>query len=1059
MNKIVINLDDERDAYAVSKVEELIHPKEFDQLKEMLQKSVELAEKYPEDMKKVESFKRIPVRRHDTIMLAGVRGCGKTTFMLSALNFIENGIDGNKFVDGVETLGIIDPTLIEDKVHIFVNIISKVKEIITQKAKIQNCFSEENRFFPKYKEWQKSFKKLAEGLPSINGVGSNGFNNEEWLDSEFVMEKGVQRAHAANTLEKNFHEYIHCSLEFIGKKAFILCFDDIDTHFEKGWPVLEVIHKYLTTPQLITILSGDPHLYSILIRQKQWENFSNKLLNMESQSKDGKISFQDTVAHLEEQYYLKILKPEHRIFLSSLYQKGQESNYQIYVRSKKQNEGEQESGAKKRLDQHYYKILKKLGIASFSQQQTCYRFLASLPIRTQKQFLYAFDNAPDEIIRNISYIFWSDLSEKSVDVSNLRNSPHHIIIYALNYLVKNRILTEGYTFIPLFSDQIANGVQFTLSALITSQIKIQPSLIFDYWVRIALSHELAPLFENQVDKNNSSPSIDNFILHCAMGEQRSSRYITRRATSYIRAYCGFNSKTSYDNKSWHGTLPLFGLAGKSNKDTSKLAARIDRVIDGISIKSPLAGIIAQLPLSGVTDHRNYTLPVYSFYNLLGTLGEIIDVVTTKGIEKESIAEEEIKRVFRENAHFREFPVPSWFKSTAGTANATDSVLDDEPEEESDFQSGAIPEEFEGFINKIELWVENGLNLVVSPSVLGKIFTRFFYTMNTMDEKLARETRLGEWIHRMVVAFLNSVLIVEASDDPITIKKLSNKTLSLLNPIKTDNIFTDNLTKLNTAKINSANDTLKFSKWILSCPIWPFFLKEKIQIFEDFLSPTTEAIQKNRKKWISDGTIIYDSLNTVVIKGHGASDIKATNSVDRQFTASDKDIENIQEILTKEGLDFIEFFKRTNEVIKSFFKNKNITIKNISINAIRRKAEDEAKKKAIEAQNKEQEALQKSIEATKKAIEARKKAGAAEEGEARKKAEEAINKAEEEGIRKAVKAFLAVEAKKIASEAAKTTETEASDKATEDAEAEEAEKKAIEEAAESRKKAVETPQGK
>src|SRR6185369_646118 len=325
---IIINLDKERDAYAVSSPDDIIHVEEYERIKVLLKESLEAAKEFgkrhryvgdPNDRgdsycKRKEncSSELLTVRRHDAIMLAGVRGSGKTTFMLSILDFIEKGkigidIDGKKKEEcEIESLHILDPTLIEDKTHIFINIISMIKDKVDDKAKKANCFkNEECDLSRKYKDWEKSFRKLAEGLPSIDGLGANGFNTESWLDAEFVMNKGVRMAQAANKLEESFREFVRHSLEFIDKNAFILCFDDIDTNFGRGWPVLEVLHKYLTTPQLISILSGDPSLYSILIRDKQWLNFSDRLLRMEARTTDDRQKYKETVAHLEEQYFLK----------------------------------------------------------------------------------------------------------------------------------------------------------------------------------------------------------------------------------------------------------------------------------------------------------------------------------------------------------------------------------------------------------------------------------------------------------------------------------------------------------------------------------------------------------------------------------------------------------------------------------------------------------------------------------------------------------------------------------------------------------------------------------
>ncbi len=58
----------------------------------------------------------IYVRQHDTILIDGERGAGKTTFILNMFNEIKNY--------KIENLAILDPTLIENKENILINIIS-----------------------------------------------------------------------------------------------------------------------------------------------------------------------------------------------------------------------------------------------------------------------------------------------------------------------------------------------------------------------------------------------------------------------------------------------------------------------------------------------------------------------------------------------------------------------------------------------------------------------------------------------------------------------------------------------------------------------------------------------------------------------------------------------------------------------------------------------------------------------------------------------------------------------------------------------------------------------
>lgn len=84
MHDISIRLDDERDAYIVSDIKEFVHKKELEQVKCFIADSLDKAAIYLNSNIKSKSG-ILPTRRHDTVMLAGVRGSGKTTFMLTLL--------------------------------------------------------------------------------------------------------------------------------------------------------------------------------------------------------------------------------------------------------------------------------------------------------------------------------------------------------------------------------------------------------------------------------------------------------------------------------------------------------------------------------------------------------------------------------------------------------------------------------------------------------------------------------------------------------------------------------------------------------------------------------------------------------------------------------------------------------------------------------------------------------------------------------------------------------------------------------------------------------------
>lgn len=76
-------------------------------------------------------------------------------------------------------------------------------------------------------------------------------------------------------------------------------------------------------------------------------------------------------------------------------------------------------------------------------------------------------------------------------------------------------------------------------------------------------------------------------------------------------------------------------------------------------------------------------------------------------------------------------------------------------------------------------------------------------------------------------FLNSVLLVEAMErlELFKEKKKGEISVKLTNPTSKDNNFIINLKAINGIH---GKENLTFSKWILSCPFWKFYLKKEFE---------------------------------------------------------------------------------------------------------------------------------------------------------------------------------------------------------------------------------------
>ena len=287
--------------------EERIHHKAFEKVLDLIDKQKDACLNY--DPEEEDGFHRC----NNAISIFGERGVGKTSFLMSLCNHLKTVKEDNgeklKYGD-IYLLPTIDPTLIEEKGHIFLLIIS-----LLDKA-VMNCLREKTNCDVDAYERSWSIKKalLAKGLPSLKVDGMT-YHEPQWNEDEYVMNRGLESVTAAFELETNFHKLVHLALDILGKKTFVLMFDDIDVDFKRGWDLLVTARKFLTTPQLILIISGNMKLFSKNVRKQQWHNLGKELLINEKDEKGAHEYYNQLVNEIEGQYLLKILNSENRVYL------------------------------------------------------------------------------------------------------------------------------------------------------------------------------------------------------------------------------------------------------------------------------------------------------------------------------------------------------------------------------------------------------------------------------------------------------------------------------------------------------------------------------------------------------------------------------------------------------------------------------------------------------------------------------------------------------------------------------------------------------------------------
>lgn len=843
--------------------ENIVHQAELRQVLDLIDHFMAEAKQDSDSKTETKSNQR---RVHHTITLSGGRGSGKTSFLKTLIGEIKSN---SKYE--IEVLEIVDPTLIEEKGHIFLNLVARVKERIDALVDKKNQDKETSfRQSSEYKQWEKSLNSLAAGLPMLDGI-NGGLDPSDWNDTTFVMRDGLRRVSGANQLEENFRKYITYSLQLLKKQLLLIAFDDVDTDFAKGWPVLETLRKYLTAPNILTFLSGDLDLYSFLVRKKQWRNFGKTLLKNEYDKPENiyAAKYPALVGQLESQYMMKLLKPEYRITLSTLASKLATKRIRIYIdRVDSQHE----------LENYYAQGLKSIWSISGENTQLAYiRFFISQPLRTQLSILQLFAkyNNPtqgedysiilQDLSKGMSDIFHSELRHANVDIWAILNEYGLANIYLLRFLLDNDILDEASQFFPKLNTPGLDGAVVALGAVLSERLTLNPYELFDHIVRVSNIVAKATRWP----MSGSSPNILDFVQHSRSLFDYGLKKIASLQSTYIMSF-------DNENAVHNGLIPLRSLQSRSKERRDENDLALDEVF-GQNRGREIVRLLGLLPAFGAQDPLGRNRMFYSFYNLIGAIGDLIQ------LESEQEMYNELIRM----AQLREFPI-------AFNRNNRDVTADDEGANDLPGYTGE-DQTIDIFIKSISEWKNNWAaqgNNVVPPYLLGRIMVRTTYSF--MRIQLQSNQKVAELFHRLLIVFLNAILVEEAME------RHGKTRLTLTNPTGSDKIFFYNYT------VTTVSCPL--FEFMLACPfiqpyLDPAFL-EKLNI-----SPTYSVYADLQRLNILGVSEIEKNREPIKFNVH----VRAGNP--GHIAAL---IQHFQQTgLTKEQLNF----DRVKRTIKTIFTNK------------------------------------------------------------------------------------------------------------------------------------------
>ncbi|MGL5728780.1 MAG: antiviral RADAR system adenosine triphosphatase RdrA [Plesiomonas sp.] len=228
------------------------------------------------------------LREHNAISIDGDRGTGKTAVLVNLRRYLE--LEHKDLLADVHILNPIDPTLLEDGESLFLHII--VAAVLHDE------------------EIKQAQRNKPEQSRALNNALNQLANSLEAVDTQKVRH-GIDKVRAMygnKQLADCVHDFFYVATQLLGKKILILPIDDVDTSLNLAFENLEIIRRYLTTPYVLPIVSGDRDLY----KEVTWRDFHGRLI------KDSTYCQQEayaTAIDLAKEYQRKVLPFPRRLIM------------------------------------------------------------------------------------------------------------------------------------------------------------------------------------------------------------------------------------------------------------------------------------------------------------------------------------------------------------------------------------------------------------------------------------------------------------------------------------------------------------------------------------------------------------------------------------------------------------------------------------------------------------------------------------------------------------------------------------------------------------------------
>ncbi len=821
-NDIIIDLTQDLSPDTI-KVTHLIHQESFERLADLI----------------TTALPGTSNAHNKVFFIDGTRGAGKSTFLAAVSKALPEKLkDSAKLCN----LPVIDPTMMETgEMHVIFPILVEIKKKVEGNRKGCESWDTKNN---SYEEWRKQLQKLARGANLLNRVKQSAGSLDDFLS----LDEGMENASSGAQLCVALHEFLKSSAAILSVQAFIIAFDDVDTNFDKGWEVLELIRRYLQCPHVVVLITGDLQLYTHLVRQQQFKNLGDDL---HKHDQDRKRERDEMVDHLEQQYLMKLFPLQNRVplyplinLLSEKIDGKENSSHPTYWVNVKKPE---------LISEYIKKIVREgLLIQQDAQVKIFSDFLLALPLRAVVQILRTFQPVktpislnkllgtpptpsepmgtsitPKKLAEALRSALMGSLYKLNIDINALSQGRQGKLIEAVfDSVVRDGEFDTGIYLRPQSRDESLRNAYVALSAEVATQCYQQPARAIRYFLvalgSIALLQKHRPA---GADIAINSTYVEQFKKTMSVGREEDSMNWARYAAPILLAPNGSQKSVGAGVFKWShhkltATIPSYLLQEVLDIKDSDHPRRL-HPLQNIAIR------IATHQVEGASHTQQYA----SIFNLLSGIERLLDINNYANSADEIKSALEIK--LTQLCSIVTVKAPSWLPHHSANIDAAGILFT--AREIAGIEKEIIKESLPSFTSWLAKAKELEKCVMPSALFLGKVWPRLYFSLSKISDSRYYYKKIAKdgpayLMHIYVICLLNAFLVEELDHHYHNNEMQENKkitTMDRTNPIHDAIPFFNKLSSLRfdsdsleskELELSDFDKYFPFTMLIMRCPL-------------------------------------------------------------------------------------------------------------------------------------------------------------------------------------------------------------------------------------------------